>query len=86
MLRIASQGREEEREARANIEQLTRREREVLQALSEGLSNKQIARRMAISEHGAKRHVANIMAKLNCPNRTLAVSKALREGLCPPPS
>jgi two-component system, NarL family, nitrate/nitrite response regulator NarL len=64
---------------------MTPREREVLVLLVDGLSNKQIARRLAISEHGAKRHVANILAKLNCPNRTLAVAKALRDGLCEPP-
>jgi two-component system, NarL family, nitrate/nitrite response regulator NarL len=61
---------------------ITPRERHVLTLLVEGLSNKQIARRLDISDHGAKRHVANILAKLNCPNRTLAVAKALREGLC----
>jgi DNA-binding NarL/FixJ family response regulator len=43
LLRLAGQSREEEREARASIEQLTRREREVLRALARGLSNKQIA-------------------------------------------
>jgi DNA-binding NarL/FixJ family response regulator len=64
---------------------MTPRERHVLSLLVEGLSNKQIARRLGISEHGAKRHVANILAKLNCPNRTLVVAKALREGLCNPP-
>jgi two-component system nitrate/nitrite response regulator NarL len=63
---------------------MTPRERHVLTLLVEGLSNKQIARRLGISEHGAKRHVANILAKLNCPNRTLAVAKALRNGLCDP--
>jgi two-component system nitrate/nitrite response regulator NarL len=60
---------------------MTPREQEVLVLLVDGLSNKQIARRLAISEHGAKRHVANVLAKLDCSNRTLAVSKALREGL-----
>jgi two-component system, NarL family, nitrate/nitrite response regulator NarL len=59
---------------------LTPREREVLSLLAQGLSNKQIARRLDISEHGAKRHVANVLAKLNCPNRTLAVAQALRAG------
>lgn len=62
---------------------ITAREREVLVLLVEGLSNKQIGRRLRISEYGAKRHVANILAKLDCPNRTMAVSKALRFGLCP---
>lgn len=60
---------------------LTPREQTTLALLTEGLSNKQIARRLAISEHGAKRHVANVLAKLNCPNRTLAAAVAIREGL-----
>ena len=61
---------------------LTPREQETLVLLVDGFSNKQIARRLHISEHGAKRLVANILAKLNCPNRTLAAARALREGLC----
>lgn len=60
---------------------LTAREMEVLRLLAEGMSNKQIARKLSISEHGAKRHVANVLAKMNCPNRTLAVAVAMREGL-----
>lgn len=60
---------------------MTPREQEVLVLLVDGLSNKQIARRLGISVHGAKRHVANVLAKLDCSNRTLAVAKALREGL-----
>ncbi|WP_354641708.1 response regulator transcription factor [Kitasatospora camelliae] len=63
---------------------LTPREREALALLVDGLSNKQIGRRMAISDHGAKRLVANILAKLDCPNRTYAVTRALREGLYEP--
>lgn len=63
------------------ISLLTPREQLTLTLLVEGLSNKQIARRIGISEHGAKRHVANVLAKLNCPNRTLAVAVALREGI-----
>lgn len=60
---------------------LTTRERQVLSHLAEGLSNKQIARLLTISEHGVKRHVTNLLAKLNAPNRTLAVAVALRDGL-----
>ncbi len=60
---------------------LTTRECEVLGYLANGLSNKQIARQLTISEHGVKRHVTNLLAKLNAPNRTLAVALALREGL-----
>jgi two-component system, NarL family, nitrate/nitrite response regulator NarL len=65
---------------------LTPRERQVLEGLSAGLSNKQIARQLSISEHGVKRHVAKVLAKLNCPSRTHAVSSALQSGLlagCP---
>ncbi len=60
---------------------LTPRERQALGLLAEGMSNKQIGRRLGISVHGAKRHVANLLAKLNCPNRTLAVAYAIRDGL-----
>lgn len=63
---------------------LTPREQQALMLLADGMSNKQIARRLGISEHGAKRHVANVLAKLNCPNRTLAVALAMRHGLLRP--
>jgi DNA-binding NarL/FixJ family response regulator len=58
---------------------LTPREREALKFLVEGYSNKQIARSLRISEHGAKRHVASLLAKLNCANRTQAAARALRD-------
>ncbi|MES5819494.1 LuxR C-terminal-related transcriptional regulator [Streptomyces sp. RG80] len=64
---------------RERIATLTPRERETLDLLVEGLSNKLIARRLRISEHGAKRLVANILAKMNCPNRTQAAAIAVRE-------
>lgn len=60
---------------------LTAREMQVLSLLVEGLSNKQIANRLGVSEHGTKRHVAGVLAKLNCPNRTGAVALVLRHGL-----
>lgn len=62
---------------------LTQRELDVLTLVAQGLSNKQIAPRMGISEHGVKRHVANILAKLNCSNRTHAVSYAIRLRILP---
>ena len=65
---------------------LTPREHEALVLMVEGLSNKQIARRLTISEHGAKRLVANILSKMDCPNRTVAVAKALRDGVGNPVS
>jgi two-component system nitrate/nitrite response regulator NarL len=81
MLRIASQDREEEREARANIEQLTRREREVLQALSEGLSNKEIAERLHMSVDTERTHMMNILSKLGVHSRLQALLFAARHGL-----
>ncbi|MGP3926003.1 response regulator transcription factor [Streptomyces sp. 8N616] len=60
---------------------LTPREHDVLHLMGEGLSNKQIARQFGISVHGVKRHVTNVLAKLNCPNRTQAVSIAIKQGL-----
>ena len=81
MLRIASQDREEEREARANIAQLTRREREVLQALSEGLTNKEIAERLHMSVDTERTHMMNILSKLGVHSRLQALLFAARYGL-----
>lgn len=60
---------------------LTRRELEVLAAMADGASNKAIARRLGISFHAAKFHVAAILAKLNADSRTEAVTKAAQSGL-----
>ena len=60
---------------------LTPREREVLALLAEGASNKAIARRLGISFHTAKFHVAGILAKLDADSRTEAVTKAAQLGL-----
>ncbi|WP_217145852.1 response regulator transcription factor [Streptomyces sp. AC627_RSS907] len=60
---------------------LTVRENEVLLLLAEGMSNKQIARRLGISSHGVKRIVASLLLKLGAPNRTAAVVTAIQEGL-----
>ena len=62
-------------------ESLTRRELEVLQMLAAGLSNKEIASRLNISEHTAKFHVASILGKLGAASRTEAVSMGIRRGL-----
>ncbi|MFH0245762.1 DNA-binding response regulator [Streptomyces sp. HK10] len=66
--------------------QLTPREEEALALLVHGMSNKQIARRLGISEHGAKRHVSNVLAKLNCPNRTVAAVVAVQAGIIAAPA
>jgi len=60
---------------------LTARELQVLQLLAEGASNKAIARRLGITPHTAKFHVAAIAGKLGASGRTDAVAKAMRLGL-----
>jgi two-component system, NarL family, nitrate/nitrite response regulator NarL len=63
------------------IGDLTDRERQVVQLLAEGLSNKLIADRLGISDHTAKFHVNGVMAKLGSSTRTEAVVEAVRRGL-----
>ena len=60
---------------------LTPRELEVLAAMADGASNKAIARRLGISYHTAKFHVAAILAKLDADSRTEAVTRAAQLGL-----
>jgi len=62
-------------------EPLTVREREVLELVSQGLSNKLIARRLQISEHTVKFHISSISTKLGASSRTDAVSRGVRRGL-----
>jgi len=61
--------------------ELTEREKQVVQLLSEGLSNKLIADRLGISDHTAKFHVNGVMMKLGASTRTEAVVEAMRRGL-----
>jgi len=60
---------------------LTPRELEILMALSEGLSNKAIARRFDISQHTVKFHAESIFRKLGATGRADAVAKGLRRRL-----
>jgi DNA-binding CsgD family transcriptional regulator len=60
---------------------LTPRELEVLALLAEGASNKMIARRLGISVHTAKFHVASLLDKLDAVGRTDAVAHAARRGV-----
>jgi DNA-binding NarL/FixJ family response regulator len=67
--------------ASANTEALTPRELEVLALLAAGASNKWIARRLGISVHTAKFHVAGVLEKLSAHSRAEAVAVAARLGL-----
>lgn len=74
LLRFAGSRREHEYEARQAIERLTTREREVLQALAEGLDSKGIAERLHISMRTQRNHMANILTKLEVHSRLQALA------------
>lgn len=78
---LLAQADEPTRRQRTRGVNLTSREMETLELLVKGMSNKQIARRLAISSHGAKRLVASVMLKLDSPNRTAAAVTAIRSGI-----
>lgn len=63
---------------------LTRREREILAHLAEGLSNREIAERLVLSPETVKSHVAAILNKLELSDRTQAAVYAVRNGLAQP--
>lgn len=62
-------------------ERLTRREREVLELIAAGRSNKRIALELEISEKTVKAHVGHVLAKLGVSDRTQAALLAVRDGL-----
>src|SRR5260221_7943195 len=68
-----------------SLETLSAREREVLTLVADGLSNAAIAERLHLSDHTIKRHVANILLKLDLPTRAAAAAligrTASRRGL-----
>ena len=76
-------------DARPRIEQperLTRRERDVLELIARGQSNKRIALALGISEKTVKTHVGHLLAKLGVSDRTQAAVMAVEEGLVSPRS
>jgi DNA-binding NarL/FixJ family response regulator len=62
-------------------ENLTAREKEVLEKMAEGLANKQIALALSISEHTVKFHLSSLYAKLGVASRTEAVKRGIELGL-----
>jgi two-component system, NarL family, response regulator LiaR len=62
-------------------ERLTAREREVLELVARGLSNKRIARELELSEKTVKTHVGHVLSKLGVTDRTQAALYAVRTGL-----
>jgi DNA-binding NarL/FixJ family response regulator len=64
---------------------LTRRETEILQLVAAGLSNKEIAGQLVITEGTVKNHVHNALEKLHLSNRTQAAAYTVAQGLVAPP-
>ncbi len=81
MLRIVSRKRQEELEAQKSIDQLTRREKEVLQALAEGLDSRDIAEKLHITVETERTHMVNILNKLDVHSRLQALVFAARNGV-----
>jgi len=65
------------------IEAPTRRELDVLQLLAQGLTNRQMAERLGVSEHTVKFHVTALLGKFDARTRAEAVARAIRLGLLP---
>lgn len=84
-LRALAADRERRWQGRMLAEQLTPREREILEHLVYGMSNADIATRLTISAETVQTHVRNLMAKLGASSRLHAVSLALQHGLVDPP-
>ena len=81
LLRFAARTREQEHDARQATEKLTPREREVLQALAEGLDNQGVAERLHLSPRTVRNHMSSILTKLGVHSQLQAVVFAVRHGV-----
>jgi DNA-binding CsgD family transcriptional regulator len=70
------ESRKEDSEERAEKAGLTRRQSEILELISEGLTNKEIADKLFLSTRTVDMHVSNILQRLNCRTRIDAINKA----------
>ena len=80
-IRLVGRERRESSEARRMIAELTPREKEVLQALAEGLGDKEISERLSVSVGTTRTHMAKILSKLEVQSRLQALVFALRHGI-----
>ena len=81
MLRLVNRERQEELSVRRAVERLTPREKEVLQALAEGLESKEIADRLNVTVETERTHMVNILHKLGVHSRLQALVFAARHGV-----
>ena len=80
LMRLAGRDRDQSRDADVALGRLTDREQDVLRALAKGLSDKEIAERLSISDKTVRSHVSSILAKLGVESRLQALIFALRHG------
>lgn len=80
LLRFLGQRRERDRTAQLALAKLTAREREVLEALARGWSDKEIARRLMVEDETARAHVSSILHKLGATSRLQALLIAVKSG------
>jgi two-component system nitrate/nitrite response regulator NarL len=81
MLRLVNRERQEELSARRAVERLTPREKEVLEALAEGLESREIAERLSVTVETERTHMVNILHKLGVHSRLQALVFAARHGV-----
>jgi two-component system, NarL family, nitrate/nitrite response regulator NarL len=81
MLRLVNRERQEELSALRAVESLTPREKEVLQALAEGLESREIAERLSVTVETERTHMVNILHKLGVHSRLQALVFAARHGV-----
>jgi DNA-binding NarL/FixJ family response regulator len=74
------------RRATQTQKSLSKREREIMELLSQGLTGEQVAERLFLSPETIKTHIRNAMAKLEANTRVHAIAIALREGFISPPA
>jgi DNA-binding NarL/FixJ family response regulator len=74
------------RRATQRMPSLSKREREIMDLLAQGLTGEQVAEKLVLSSETVKTHIRNAMAKLEASTRVHAIAIALREGYIQPPS
>ena len=80
LLRLAGERRERDQAARQALARLTRRECEVLAALADGLGDREIAARLAVSTETVRTHMVNLLGKLGAESRLRALVFAVKHG------
>ena len=74
------------RRATKRMPSLSKREREIMDLLAQGLTGEQVAERLVLSSETVKTHIRNAMTKLEASTRVHAIAIALREGYIQPPA